>query len=71
MTNPSGNVNLTRDELIREAIGFAAAYLIKKNLPVTTRGLSLTLLMEEEKTNIAERKAIYQEARKMVLRKMQ
>lgn len=71
MTKQSGNETLTRDELIREAIGFAAAYLIKNNLPVTTRGLSQTLLMEEERTDIAERKAIYQEARKMVLRKMQ
>jgi hypothetical protein len=63
MTKQSGNEILTRDELIREAIGFAAAYLIKNNLPVTTRGLSQTL-MEEERTDIAERKAIYQEARK-------
>jgi hypothetical protein len=43
MTKQSGNEILTRDELIREAIGFAAAYLIKNNLPVTTRGLSQTL----------------------------
>lgn len=71
MTKQSGNEMLTRDELIREAIGFAAAYLIKNNLPVTTRGLTQTLLMEEERTDIAERKAIYQEARKMVFRKMQ
>ncbi len=71
MTKQSGKDNLTRDELIREAIGFAATYLIKRNIPVTTRGLNQTLLMEEEKTDNSERKAIYQEARKMVLRKMQ
>lgn len=71
MTKQSGKENLTRDELIREAIGFAAAYLIKNNIPVTPRGLSQVLLREEDKTDISERKSIYQQARKIVLQKMQ
>ncbi|MGK9174925.1 hypothetical protein KXR87_17165 [Yokenella regensburgei] len=71
MEKQTDNDGLTKEELIREAIGIATTQLIRKGLPVTTRGLIQILMQEEENTEMAERKAIYQDARKRVQQKMQ
>lgn len=62
---------LTQEELIREAIGLATTYLMKKGTPVTARTLIQFLIQEEERAAAVEHKAIYQAARKQVQQKMQ
>lgn len=71
MVNKTNDDILTQEELIREAIGFAATHLMKRGEPVTARTLIQFFIQEEACADAATDKALYQAARKRVQQKMQ
>lgn len=71
MVKQTNNNGLTQEELIREVIGIAATLLIRKRIPVTTRGLLQLLKQEEERAENAGREDIYRAARQQIMQKMQ